>query len=41
MTNDEFHGQAKRFVSVDDFMDLMDKGKTFAEREFYCNESEY
>jgi ADP-ribose pyrophosphatase YjhB (NUDIX family) len=41
MTNEEFHQQPKRFVSVDDFMDLIDKGETFAEREFYYDESEY
>lgn len=41
MTNDEFHKQPKRFVSVDDFMDLIDRGENFAEREFYYDESEY
>ena len=41
MTNEEFHQQPKRFVSVDDFMNLIDKGETFAEREFYYDESEY
>lgn len=41
MTNEEFHKQPKRFVSVDDFMDLIDKGESFAEREFYYDESEY
>lgn len=41
MTNEEFHRQPKRFVSVDDFQDLMDKGETVAEREFYYDESEY
>ncbi len=41
MTNEEFHQQPKRFVSVDDFMDLIDKGETFAEREFYYDETEY
>lgn len=41
MTNKEFHQQPKRFVSVDDFMELIDKGETFAEREFYYDESEY
>lgn len=41
MTNEEFHQQPKRFVSVDDFQDLIDHGKTFAEREFYYDESEY
>jgi len=41
MTEEEFHLQPKRFVSVDDFMSLMDKGETFAEREFYYDESDY
>ncbi len=41
MTNEEFHQQPKRFVSVDDFMDLIDRGESFAEREFYYDESEY
>lgn len=41
MTREEFHQQAKRFESVDEFMDLMDRGETFAEREFYYDESEY
>jgi 8-oxo-dGTP diphosphatase len=41
MTNEEFHNMPKRFVSVDDFMDLIDRGETFAEREFYYDESEY
>lgn len=41
MTVDEFHKMPKRFNSVDEFMELMDSGKTFAEREFYYDESEY
>lgn len=41
MTDEEFHQQLKRFVSVDDFMQLIDEGETFAEREFYYDESEY
>jgi ADP-ribose pyrophosphatase YjhB (NUDIX family) len=41
MTQAEFHQQEKRFESVDEFMDLMDQGVTFAEREFYYDESEY
>ncbi len=41
MTQAEFHQQEKRFESVDEFMDLMDRGVTFAEREFYYDESEY
>lgn len=41
MTQTEFHQQEKRFESVDEFMDLMDQGVTFAEREFYYDESEY
>lgn len=41
MTQAEFHKQDKRFESVDEFMDLMDRGETFAEREFHYDESEY
>lgn len=41
MTQAEFHQQEKRFDSVDEFMSLMDKGVTFAEREFTYDESEY
>lgn len=41
MTEAEFQTQPKRFVSVDDFMTLIDNGETFAEREFYYDESEY
>jgi ADP-ribose pyrophosphatase YjhB (NUDIX family) len=41
MTIEQFHNQPKRFTSVDDFVALMDKGETFAEREFYYDESEY
>lgn len=41
MTNEEFHRQPKRFTSVDEFMDLIDRGETFAEREFYYAEDEY
>ncbi len=41
MTHDEFQRCDKRFKSVDDFKDLIDAGQTFAEREFYYNESEY
>ena len=41
MTVDEFHQQDKRFESVDEFMNLMDAGETFVEREFYYDESEY
>jgi ADP-ribose pyrophosphatase YjhB (NUDIX family)/predicted transcriptional regulator len=41
MTVDEFHKMPKRFNSVDEFMELMDSGRTFAEREFYYDESEY
>lgn len=41
MTQAEFHQQEKRFESVDEFMDLMDQGVVFAEREFYYDESEY
>jgi ADP-ribose pyrophosphatase YjhB (NUDIX family) len=41
MTQAEFHQQEKRFESVDEFMDLMDQGVTFAEREFQYDASEY
>jgi len=41
MTNEEFHRQPKRFASVDDFQDLMDRGETFTEREFFYDNSEY
>jgi ADP-ribose pyrophosphatase YjhB (NUDIX family)/predicted transcriptional regulator len=41
MTVEEFHKVPKRFKSVDEFMELMDTGVTFAEREFYYDESEY
>lgn len=41
MTQAEFHQQEKRFESVDEFMDLMDQGVTFAEREFKYDASEY
>lgn len=41
MTVDEFHKQPKRFNSVDEFTELMERGETFAEREFYYDESEY
>lgn len=41
MTDREFHQQPKRFVSVDDFMELIDSGVGFMERDFYYDESEY
>lgn len=41
MTVEEFHKMPKRFTSVDEFMELMEKGEPFAEREFYYEESEY
>jgi hypothetical protein len=41
MTVKEFHATPKRFKSVDEFMELMEKGQPFAEREFYYDESEY
>lgn len=41
MTTSEFHEVPKRFKSVDEFMELMDRGETFAEREFYYSEDEY
>ncbi|HET6746533.1 MAG TPA: NUDIX domain-containing protein [Candidatus Saccharimonadales bacterium] len=41
MTIEEFHQQPKRFVSVDDFTDLMQRDIHYAERQFYYDESEY
>lgn len=41
MTHEEFQQQPKRFTSVDEFKLLMDRGETFAEREFYYDEEEY
>lgn len=41
MTHEEFTTMPKRFKSVDEFLELFDKGETFAEREFYYDESEY
>lgn len=41
MTHEEFRTMPKRFESVDEFVELMDRGETFAEREFYYDESEY
>jgi len=41
MTVEEFHAQPKRFNSVDEFTALMEQGESFAEREFYYDESEY
>lgn len=41
MTIEEFHQQPKRFESVDEFIDLIDRVQAFAEREFFYDESEY
>lgn len=41
MTMEEFHAQPKRFNSVDEFMELMERGENFVERTFYYDESEY
>lgn len=41
MRVEEFHQQPKRFNSVDEFMELMERGEAFAEREFYYDEDEY
>lgn len=41
MTHEEFQLQQKRFTSVDEFKQLIDDGVSFAEREFYYDESEY
>jgi len=41
MTHEEFMAMPKRFNSVDEFLKLMDRGETYAEQEFYYDESEY
>ena len=41
MTHEQFQLCEKRFKSVDEFKQLIDDGETFAEREFYYEESEY
>lgn len=41
MTAATFKEQARRFVNVDDIMQLIADGTTFAEREFHYSESEY
>lgn len=41
MTHEEFRTMPKRFTSVDEFLDLIDRGEPFAEREFYYDESDY
>lgn len=41
MTHEEFRTMPKRFTSVDEFLELMDKGEPFAERKFYYDESDY
>ncbi len=41
MTATEFQQQSERFTNVDDIMQLIASGVTFAEREFYYSESEY
>lgn len=41
MTAEEFNAQPKRFSSVNEFQQLMDKGAAFVERDFYYEESEY
>jgi ADP-ribose pyrophosphatase YjhB (NUDIX family) len=41
MTHEEFQNCEKRFKSVDEFKELIDKGVSFAEREFYYDASEY
>lgn len=41
MTHEEFTAMPKRFKSVDEFLELIDQGESFAEREFYYDESEY
>lgn len=41
MTMEELQDQPKRFVSIDDIQELMDRGERFVEREFYYDESDY
>lgn len=41
MTAEEFNAQPKRFSSVNEFQQLIDKGAAFVERDFYYEESEY
>lgn len=41
MTHQEFQKQPKRFESVDEFLELIDGGVTFAEREFYYDKTDY
>lgn len=41
MTIEEFRQVPKRFTSVDEFVELMDKGEMFAEREFYYDDDDY
>lgn len=41
MTHEEFTTMPKRFESVDEFLELIDRGEGFAEREFHYEESEY
>lgn len=41
MTIEEFHSQDKWFTSVDEFMELMESGEQFAEREYFYDKSDY
>lgn len=41
MTMEQFRQQPKRFTSVDEFTALIDRGESFAEREFHYDESDY
>lgn len=41
MTVEEFHHQEKRFTSVDEFLELMESGESFVERDYYYDKSEY
>lgn len=41
MTEAVFRQKEKRFVSVDDFVELIDRGVGFKEKDFYYDESEY
>lgn len=41
MTHEEFTTKEKRFTSVDEFLELIDTGQSFVEREFFYDDTEY
>src|SRR5690606_855190 len=41
MTLEEFKREPKRFKSVDEFFELLEKGEPFVEREAYYDKSDY